>query len=894
MIRKDWGKFRLVKWLGGGQFADVFLAFDKITEKYYAIKVSRRRQKEEELLKREAQLLSSLEHPNIVRFYSADILDDRLVLMMEYVEGRSLRDVIDSEAPLSPEEALPYIFHILSALSYAHDRGILHRDIKPENVLITKEGIAKLTDFGLAVIYSGGSLSLSVAGTPIYMAPESWRGTFRKESDIWSVGVILYELLSGSPPFFDETIEGLRNKIFKGKIRPIPRVSPELNFIVRKALMKNPKERFKSAHEMLEALKETVEGGRAVTGGPVEVKKRKIPVLEGLTDEQKEAVLHGDGIFLLIGGAGSGKTTTLAHRAAYLIEERGVPPDSIVMVTFSSRAANDMREKIEKLVGNKVKYIWIGTFHNLCLKIVAKGAYRLGYSDDFLVITQDDQLRLLKELLSDGSERVKGILKRISMWKGELIPYYRVREPKNPWLKKALSAYKLYQKELKKRNLMDFDDLLFYAYTLLKRYEDIREIFSDKFEHILVDEFQDINKAQFEILKLLSSKHRNLFVTGDDDQSIYGFRGASTRYLDELRKEEGVREMRLTVNFRSPEDILTVAQNLISHNKTRIPKVLISQRGRKEDEVLFLFKARTEQDEALYVVGEIKKYMERGWKPEDMAILFRLNAQSRIFEETLMREGIPYNVIGGGGFYERDEVKAALGFLRMLFGYITYEEMYLILRKYLKFSHDEARLALRNFRRTGRPTLSKKLKEEKREALKKFKNYINNLRKDVNNRTPRDILEELFEITGYTKWLEESGNTRILAEKENVEELLSIASEFGVGGTKELLNHVALITNLGYTMRSLGGVKLLSVHQAKGLEFPIVFLVGMIEGVFPLYASLAEEKDLEEERRLCYVAITRAQEYLHVSYPSRRRGYYAEPSRFLMEMYVREKASPEF
>jgi len=638
MIKKKLGKFIIKEWIGGGQFADVFLAHDSITEKDYAIKVSRMRQKDVEMLKREAQLLAALEHPNIVRFYSADIIEDKIVLIMEFVEGQSLRKLIEGEAPLPLEKAVPIIFDVLDALDYAHKKGILHRDIKPENVLMTKEGGVKLTDFGLGVLFSGTALSLSIAGTPLYMAPEAWRGIFRKESDLWSVGVIFYELLSGSLPFYGDTIESLRERVMRGKFRNIPRISASINSFIKRSLSRNPEKRFHSAGEMKTELIK-LSKGIEITFIPKKKREKQPSSITGLTEEQKEAVIEGDGIFLLLGGAGTGKTTTLAHRVAYLIEEKRVKPENILTVTFSNKAAFDMKTKIERLIGEgAIRNLWIGTFHSLGIKILSKGAERLGFSEGFLVITREDQLNLIKQLAKDEAVG-RGILKEISRLKSNLIgPELYKKKAKGIWEFQVAKIYKLYQEHLRKKNMMDYDDLLYYSWLLLKRYKDLKDLFSRKFEYVLVDEFQDINKAQFEILKLIVSVHGNLFVTGDDDQAIYSFRGASTRFIKDLKSfYPHYREIRVTQNFRSPEDILNVASNLISHNKDRIPKLIVSLRGRADTDVVHLYPAKNETDEADFVARKIIEYIEVGRSYEEIAILYRINARSRPFEENFAR-----------------------------------------------------------------------------------------------------------------------------------------------------------------------------------------------------------------------------------------------------------------
>ena len=889
MVKKQFGKFRIERFIGGGQFADVFEAVDTITERRFALKVSRAREKETEMLRREAQLLASLEHPNIVRFYSADIIENRLILVMELVKGKSLRTLIEEEAPLDEKRALAIMVQVLRGLEYAHRKGILHRDIKPENILLDEQGTVKLTDFGLATMLSS-SLTRSVAGTPLYMPPEGWKGNLRKESDIWSSAAVLYELLSGNPPFNSDSLEGLRNRILRGRIRRIPRVSPEVNAILRKALHRDPEKRLRSAREFKELLEKILEG-EGISVGPVVARKVSLS-LRGLTDEQMEAVTEGDGVLLLLGGAGTGKTTTLAHRIAYLILDKKVDPSDIFAVTFSGRAARDMKEKVERLVGEgPVKNLWIGTFHRLSIKIISSAPERLGYPDEFGIISSDDQLEIIKRLGAINQEKARGVLREISNAKANLIgPEEFSGNAGQGWKKFVAGIYRKYQQELRKKGLFDYDDLIFYAYTLLTENPDLLERIAGKFKYILVDEFQDINRAQFELLKVLSVYHGNLFVTGDDDQAIYGFRGASTEFLKEIKEYfPEYREIRLTQNFRSPEELLSVAQNLISYNKSRIPKVIISRRGRGNEDIVRLYAAEDEEEEAKFVAQKILEFVENGRSFEDIAVLYRINSKSRPFEEIFARRGIPFNIEGTGGFYEREEVKALLGFLKFLAGEGEKDDLFLILKVLLRFTGREASLATRYFHRTRKPTFSKDLSDAKRKKLRELWQYIDGYSdEEIVARTPREILEDFLDFTGYYQFLKEKDTPSRLTARENVDELLGLAGNYRPGGLRELLNYISLARHLESQVRGASGVRLMTVHMAKGLEFPIVFLVGMVEGVFPLYRALSKDEELEEERRLCYVAITRAQEYLFITYPKKRFRYNEDPSRFLYEMYTRE------
>ncbi len=897
MIRDRIGKYKIESWIGGGAFADVFLGYDTITQKRYALKISRQKQKDIEMLMHEARLLASLEHPNIVRFYNADIIDGRLVLVMEYVDGPSLRRLIDEKAPMELNEALQLILQILSGLEYAHSHGVIHRDIKPENVLLTPENIPKITDFGLGVFFSGEHLSISVAGTPIYMPPESWKGEFRQESDIWSVAAVLYEMLSGRPPFFDESLDGLRRKIMSGKLSRIPGVPTEVFDVLKKALHRNPERRFHSASEFRSALTRNARGQELVLLQVQAPGRGEPKALRGLTHEQAEAVRVDARTVLLIGGAGTGKTTTLAHRIAYLIDERGVSADRIVAVTFTGKAASELKARVEHLIGEGLtKSLWTGTFHLLGHRIISYGAERFGLPEDVVIIGRDEALKIAVSITGQTNiNRLKGMLREVSLAKSRLItPEKYEMTARSRWQQSIAAFYRRYEDYKTEHGLIDYDDMIFLAIRLLFSYEDIREMFLERFDHILVDEFQDINHAQYQLIRFLTMDEKgvqrtSLYVTGDDDQSIYGFRGASKDYLYRLKEDfPDVVELRLTRNFRSPAEIINLAETLISHNTSRIKKVIVPHRERHIENPVVFYAASDESDEAAYVADRILKEHESGIAFEDMAVIMRMNSYSRAFEDTFSRKHIPYNLPGSGGFWDRPEVRDAVGLLRLLIGEGDKASLSGVLRRFLGFSKKEASAAVKYFDKTGRPTFSKTLPPDKLELLKKFWELLLQRRGETEVMSPSDFLEEVFGLSGYLEKLGKSTSTSKEMEQEYILELLNIAGSFGRGGIRQFLSHVAISKELGYHSQSTGGVQIMSIHSAKGLEFPIVFLVGMAEGIFPSSRSIAEPAQLEEERRLCFVAVTRALERLYITYPKRRFRRYQEPSRFLYEMYVKE------
>ena len=897
MIRDRIGKYKIESWIGGGAFADVFLGFDTITEQRYALKVSRQRQKDIEMLIHEAKLLASLEHPHIVRFYNADIIDGRLILVMEYVEGMSLRTLMEEKQIFPLQDAIQIMGQLLEGLDYAHRRGVLHRDLKPENILITEGGIVKITDFGLGVFFGGEKASLSVAGTPTYMPPEAWKGEYSPESDIWSAGAIFYEMLAGRPPFFDETLEGLRMKIKNGRPPRVPNVPPDVFSIIKKALNRSPEKRFHSASEFRAAIFNHLRN-RELPFIQVELGRRRSKTLQGLTDEQVEAATIGKPAVLLIGGAGTGKTTTIAHRIAHLIKEDGVPAERIVAVTFTGKAAAKLKTRVEHLIGEGLtRQLWTGTFHMLGFRIISYSADRLGLPEDLMIIGREEALRVAMILSgNENANLVKGMLKEISLAKSRLIdPQQFASKARGKWGFEVARLYKAYEAYKFEHGLLDYDDMISMAIKLLKEHSDIRETFNERFDHLIVDEFQDINLAQYELIMYLildsvGKLRTSIFVTGDDDQSIYGFRGASRKFIEKIRKDlPEIVELRLTHNFRSPPDIMKAAETLISHNKNRIPKVIIPIRKASEDKSLIFYAAADENDEAEYVAWKIMTEHENGFAYEDMAVIMRINSYSRAFEEVLAKKQIPYNLPFSGGFYERAEIREAVEFLKLLLDMADRSVLKSAFRRFFGFTSSEAADAFRNFNRTGRPTFSKKLPQKKIDILKAFWELVENRRNELEVISPADFLEEVFNLSGFLSEDNKNSSPSVEERKENIRELLNIAGSFGRGGIRNFLTHIEISRELGSQSQSSGGVQIMSIHSAKGLEFPIVFLVGMAEGIFPSNRSIVDPVQLEEERRLCFVALTRAQEKLFVTYPKKRFRRYQEPSRFLYEMYLKEK-----
>jgi DNA helicase-2/ATP-dependent DNA helicase PcrA len=870
MIGKEFGKYEIIKWLGGGAFGDVYLARDKILDKNFAIKVSRISEKELNILVKEAKILSELEHPNIVRFYTIDIIENKIVLVMEYVEGESLRKIIE-KGNLDFEKIKNITAEILDALSYAHKKGFLHRDIKPENILIDKNGNVKITDFGLAAIFKGSILSLSFAGTPIYLAPEGWEGKYLPQTDIFGVGCILYEMLTGNPPFKGDNFLELKEKIEKGKYTPLSSKIP-LNFrmVIKKALEPEISKRYVSCEKMKEDL---VKAFESIEGVGEIIFKKEIDILEGLTEEQKEIVKCENGIIHVWGGAGCGKTVTLARRVLYLIREKKIEPERIIILTFAGKTLRDLRDKLQKILSREeFLNLNIGTFHWAGLLILYYAGDRLDFpKEDFKILTRAEQLEILKKCAKEmGNEQIKAILEEIQIAKAHLLTPKKMEEIAiSEWQKFCARIYESYQNKLKISKLLDYDDILFYANELLRKYEDVKKRFSEKYIHILVDEFQDINPAEFELLLHLSSYHKNLYVTGDEDQAIYGFRGAKGKFMREFERFfPNCKKFKLTKSFRLPEKIYNVSQNLIKKNKNREERIFIT--SKKNGESLKIIRTENEDEEAKFVLNEIKSLLRKNINYSDIAVLFRTINKGRKIEELLLINGIPYNLIGKGSFYARNEIRALLNYLEFLIS----EKKTLLnlpLEKFLLRIHETI------------PKTRDMILKGKEISDKYFKNISDVIKKHIefkNEIPPSEILTEFIESTEYLKFINEKGE---IDEIENINEIIMMSK--GYKNIKEFLDAINLSGFLEYHKKE-EGVFLSTVHGAKGLEFKYVFIIGLYEGSFPISRALSSAEELEEERRLFYVALTRATEKVYLTYPLKRFGIPQIPSRFLEEIFI--------
>lgn len=631
------------------------------------------------------------------------------------------------------------------------------------------------------------------------------------------------------------------------------------------------------------------------------------PLLEGLNPAQLAAVTHGDGPLLVFAGAGSGKTRVLTHRVAWLIREREAPPHSILAVTFTNKAAREMRERIERLLPISIQGLWIGTFHAMCARMLRETGQKVGIDRDFVVYDDGDQLSLVRECLAqlridDKRFAPRMVLSQISRAKERLIPAEHFGDHYSGFVEDIVGrVYALYEEKLRLNRALDFDDLLMSCVRLLQQSEDALARYQNRFRHILVDEFQDVNYAQYILVKLLAGERRNVTVVGDDDQSIYMFRGAEVGLmLDFERDYPNSTVVKLEQNYRSTSTILEAAHAVVSNNRGRKPKKLWT--AIKGGPLLRRHEAANEQEEAYYVLQWVRDQTRQGQRRlRDYAVLYRTNAQSRPFEEVFINFGLPYRIVGGVRFYERKEIKDVVAYLRVVHNPADSVSLRRILNvpargigatslqrleDYAEQHHCSLWDALNAA--DGLSGLSAKV----RSSVRDFTAIIEEARAMREASTVTAITERLLARTGYLRELEADPSPEGQARSENVRELLTVTTEFDATSEERtlaaFLEQVALVSDLDSLEAGADAVTLMTLHSAKGLEFPVVFLAGMEEGVFPHSRSLTEDRQLEEERRLCYVGITRAREELHLTHAYRRSHYGGiqtnPPSRFLREI----------
>ncbi|MBK5251900.1 MAG: DNA helicase PcrA [Peptostreptococcaceae bacterium] len=610
--------------------------------------------------------------------------------------------------------------------------------------------------------------------------------------------------------------------------------------------------------------------------------------LTKLNEKQLEAVKQTEGPLLVVAGAGSGKTRVLTYKIAYLIDELGIHPSSILAITFTNKAANEMKNRVRELVGDLSRNMWVSTFHSACVRILRSNIDKLGYTRDFVIYDTADQKTVVKDIMKTLSMmddyEPKYMINQISRAKDQLMTPDQYREKNHASLdqKKVWEVYDRYQRRLKANNALDFDDLINKTIDLFRKESDILEKYQERFQYMMVDEYQDTNKAQYQLIKMLAKKNGNLCVVGDADQSIYKFRGADIRNILDFEKDyPNAKTIKLEQNYRSTKRILKAANEVIKGNLSRKKKNLWTEN--EEGERIRYHKAYNEYKEAEYIVKTIEdlRYRE-SLANRDFAILYRMNAQSRVIEESLMRSGITYKVVGGRKFYDRMEIKDLMAYMKLaqnqkddvsLFRVINVPKRGIGARTVEKIRQAAAETntdvfnILLNVESLG-------LSAKASKGLRSFVDFIVSLIDKKNECSVSKILSAIIEGTGYVEELVLKDTVEAMTRIENIEELVSSIEEFESKTpdvTLEMyLQGISLMSDLDNYVEEEDQVVLMTLHSAKGLEFPCVFMVGMEDGIFPGFRSLTDNKELEEERRLCYVGITRAQKHLYMSHASRR------------------------
>jgi DNA helicase II / ATP-dependent DNA helicase PcrA len=626
--------------------------------------------------------------------------------------------------------------------------------------------------------------------------------------------------------------------------------------------------------------------------------------LADLNPAQREAVLHTEGPLLVVAGAGSGKTRVLTYRVAHLISAAGAQPNEILAITFTNKAAAEMRSRVEGMLGDIARRIWLMTFHAACGRILRREAPRLGYKTNFTIYDQADQVRLVKACLDELERDPKrfvprGIHNQISSAKNQLIgpAEYRARI-QSFYDQTVADAYELYQRRLFASNAVDFDDILMLTVDVLERFPEALERWQKAFRYVLVDEYQDTNHAQYRLLQLLAGKHRNLCVVGDPDQSIYAFRGADIRNIMEFERDfPDSRTIALEQNYRSTNRILRAANGVIAHNRERKEKQLFSELG--EGQPVEVIEVEDEHAEARFVAARIAALVEEGFSNDEIAVFYRTNAQSRVLEDVLVRQGVAYQVIGGPRFYERAEVKDLIAYLQVIDNPFDTVSLQRIANKPRRGLGDASLARLQTYANAQGMSLWEALEfpEEaglgtaQARATAALRTLLLSLQSGALELPVAELVERVLERSGYLEALEAERTIEAQGRSENLQELVGVAQEYQATAPEpslsNFLQEISLYADQDALRAEQSLVTLMTLHNAKGLEFRAVFMIGMEEGIFPHSRSL-EEGSLEEERRLAYVGMTRAQERLTLIHASARSLYgarsYNLPSRFLDEL----------
>lgn len=638
------------------------------------------------------------------------------------------------------------------------------------------------------------------------------------------------------------------------------------------------------------------------------------PLLSGLNEAQRRAVETVDGPVLVIAGAGSGKTRVLTHRLAHLIGHHGVPADRLMAITFTNKAAGEMAERVRGLVGERhAGRAWVTTFHKTGVRILRREAAALDLKPGFTIYDGQDALRLVGKLAKDAGiddKRLppRAIANAISRSKDELLTAAAYRERASGWPESAIAdVYTAYELALRRAHALDFDDLIVRTVDLFRAHPDVLERYRQRFTHLMVDEYQDTNRAQYHLVQLLSAGTRNLMVVGDPDQGVYSFRGATIRNILDFEQDyPDATVIPLTRNYRSTATILDAANAVIAHNRGRTPKDLWTEADAGVP--ITRYHATDEQDEALAIVREIEDHLRRGGSLDDVAVFYRTNAQSRVLEDALMRVSVPYRVVGGVRFYERREVKDVLAYLQLIANPdddVAFRRVVNVPRRGIG---DRSVAALEAHALTNATSLMDAARDAEIiaglgaraiGAVRSFVGLLDALRTELEHGLAiAELVEQVWERSGYLRELQAEGTIEALGREENVRELRSVAhgivsesdevAEGGQEALRALLDAVTLVNDQDQVAEGEGAVTLMTLHTAKGLEFPLVIVTGLEDGVFPHVRSLSDTSELEEERRLCYVGMTRAEQRLVLTHADRRTLWggvaYNPPSRFLEEV----------
>lgn len=616
--------------------------------------------------------------------------------------------------------------------------------------------------------------------------------------------------------------------------------------------------------------------------------------LEELNERQREAVLYNDGPLLIIAGAGAGKTKTLTTKIAYLIEKKNVAPENILAITFTNKAAKEMKDRLFKTIGQTAKYLEVSTFHSFGLKLLRENYDALGYDKNFVIMDSDDSLTVVKKIIKDIGYDPKiynprAIRNKISSCKNEMTtPEAYERYAASDFEKVVQEVYAKYEKKLQRNNSVDFDDLLLLPIELFKKNPDILNKYQDLYQYILIDEYQDTNEAQYILTKMLSAKNRKITCVGDDSQSIYSFRGANYKNILNFEKDyKDAKTILLEQNYRSTSNILDAANQVIKNNKMRKDKNLWTSRGIGEK--IKYYRAYNERDEAQYVIRKIKELTNRNVEYKDIAVLYRTNAQSRVLEEEMLKENLPYRVIGSFYFYSRKEIKDLIAYLRLIHNSKDNVSLLRVINtpkrgiglktiENLTIQADAMGVSIYEAISSGKEL--------------EFKNLIEKLKEMSKDLTLTELIDKVLDASGMKKELEDEKTLEAEVRLENLEEFKSITKTFeereGLISLEDFLLEISLISDVEEYKDDPNRISLMTVHSVKGLEFDHVFVVGMEEGIFPHINSLIDNSELEEERRLCYVAITRAKDDLHLVNARRRTLFGKEQinpvSRFLGEI----------